>query len=424
MAVLNTADALRLGSQVVDRAYLGATQVWPNPLANVAPVVILIGQSLNAMRGTKVLTSSWADAYMPVDGAAVGDWSFFTANNDNAGNWASLASVSQLAEGTNQSPCVGVATMLEGVVSRAYIVSVAVGARDMATMMSRGQRINIYAALQRLCAIAVADGYEPRPVFYSAHGEANAASNTPENTYYDQAMAFYRSIQLAAAQEVGDPAYVAPVILTYPAQTNAGDSGARDIAIKAAIKRVGDDLPGAVMLGPVYQWPCETDRVHPTPASYVLRGEAVGRLVGQVLAGGSYDALHITGVTLAGSTFVATFSHPVVRDATLGVGSNLNTSFARDGFEWLDNGSFIQITNLVYSGNTVTGTLASTPVGTIGQQRLRIASQATTATLTAGASNLAGSLVRKDADGWVSDYDPAYTNYEWASPQVCTVEAA
>lgn len=420
---------MRVSSQVQPIATpfsrpLTAPGAGGNPLANVAPVVILLGQSLNASRGTKVLTSTWADAYMPVDGVAVQDWTFFGTNQDLWGNYASLASVSALAEGVNQSPCVGVSTMLEGVVPRAYITAIAVGARDMATIIARGQRYNLYGALKRLCEIAVADGYEPRPVFYSAHGEANAASATSENTYYDQAIAFYRSAQLAAAQAIGDPSYVAPVVLTYPVQTNAGDSGARDIAIKTAIKRVGDDLPGAVMLGPVYQWPCESDRVHPTPASYVLRGEAVGRTITRKLQGITDEALHITGVTLSGSTFVATFSHPVVRDSTLNVGSNLNTSFARDGFEWLDNGGFIQITDLIYSGNTVTGTLASTPAGTLAQQRLRIASQATTATLTPGAQNLAGSLVRKDAAGWASDFDPAYTNYEWASPQVCTVEAA
>lgn len=385
----------------------------------VAPVIILLGQSLNNSRGTQVLASDWTGAYMPVDGVAVNDFSFFSANNDNTANAASFASAVPLVEGASgQSPCVGIGSMLEGRVSRAYIVSLAVGARPMDTMMSRGMRPNIYAAAHRLCEIAVADGFIPRVYFYSAHGEADAGSATPENTYYDRAMAFYKGAQLAAAQAMGSPAYVAPVILTYPVQSNSpSGTGTNDTAIKKAIKRVGADLPGAIMAGSIYQWPCENDRVHPTPSSYVLRGEFIGKVIADHLSGSTYQPLTIQSVTLTGNTFVATFSHNIVRDTTLNVGQNLNTSNAEDGFEWFDNGTQIAISSVVYSGATATGTLASTPVGTLGQQELRIGCQGVTASLTAGHNNLPGSVVRKDAAGWVSSFDPGYTNYEWASPQ-------
>lgn len=413
-------------SKVV-QGVLGRTGGATNPFAQYdAVVVILLGQSLNASRGTQVLASDWAGAYMPVDGVAVQDFSFYSNNNDNPANYASFASASALAEGASgQSPCVGIGMGLANSgLARAYIVSLAVGSRDMATMMSRGMRPNLYAAAYRLRALAIAAGYNPCIVFYSAHGEADAAAATGETTYYDRAMAFYKGAQLAAAQAMDNPSYVAPVILSCPLQTNApSGSGANDRAINKAIVRVANDLPGAMLYGGIYSWAAENDRVHPTPDSYVLRGEAIGRVIDARLGGTVFAPLKITRVTLSGTTFVATFSHDVTKDTSINAGSNLNTSFARDGFEWVDNGSFVQITNVVYSGNTATGTLASTPVGTIGQQELRIARQATTSSLTAGITNIAGSVIRKTGVSYVSDHD-ASTVYDWAVPQHCSVEAA
>lgn len=171
---------------------------------------------------------------------------------------------------------------------------------------------------------------------------------------------------------------------------------------------------------PIYQWPCNNDRVHPTDNSYVLRGEYVGKIIKDWLAGTIYQPLAITGVTLTGSTFVATFSHNITRDATLNVGQNLNTANAEDGLEWFDNGTQIAISGLVYGANTITGTLASTPAGTLGQQELRIGCQGVTASLTSGHNNLPGSVVRKAMTGWASAFDPAYTNYDWACPQAFT----
>lgn len=387
-----------------------------------APIVILVGQSLNASRGTKELTSAPSGSpKMPTDGVSVVDFAFYGSNQNNCGNWDSFATFDALAEGTGQSPCVGIATTLAATYAQSYIVSVAVGARKLSSIRSQGQRANVYASLQRMIAQARADGYEPLPMFYSAHGEADAVAGTSEATYYADGMDYYKMLQLAAAQALGDPSYVAPIYLTYPAQTNGGGTnGANDVAIKNAIRRIGKDLTGAIDAGPVYHWPCNSDRVHPTPASYILRGEHIGRKIAQA---DTTDALYITGVTLSGTTFVATFSKSIVRDNTLGNGNSLNASYALDGFEWMDNGSYIKINSINYSGNTATGTLNATPSGSLAQQRLRIASHATTITLTSGADYLAGSLVRAAGAGWASTYNPAYTNYDWAIPQECEVTA-
>jgi len=214
------------------------------------------------------------------------------------------------------------------------------------------------------------------------------------------------------------PGYLAPVVFTYPNQSNNGDAGQRDIAIKAAIKRIAEALPNAINLGPIYQWPMESDRVHPLPASYVMRGEAVGKVLKEYATFGSiYQPLRIIDVTLNGTEFVATFSEPVVRDDAVPYGQSLNAANAEDGMEWFDNGTNIAISTLVYEGWRVRGTLASVPTGAVEQQALRVASQATPATLMNGPENNAGSLIRAQSPGWPSIFDPSYINYKWAMPQ-------
>lgn len=385
-----------------------------------AAVVILVGQSLNTARGSKVLTSSWGQAFMPVDAVAVSEFDFFSTNNEDSTNWASVASVVALAEGTGQSPAVGIAATLQaGTYSRLYIASVAVGARTLQALNQAGMRANLYALMRRLCDIATADGYSPKPAGYLAHGEANASAATTESVYYTLGSEYVQMFRVCAAQAIGDPDYVAPFVISYPAQTNAGGAGENNRAINRALKRISEDFDCIDF--PTYPTPCATDRTHNTDAGQVLRGE----FAGLVLAGTITSSPRIVSVTLSGTTFVATYDQAIVRDATVGVGSNLNTTNAEDGFEWVDNGTEIAITGLVYGSNTVTGTLNSTPVGTLGQQTLRYASQVTTATLTAGVSNLAGGNVRAAGSGVVSDYDPTFTHHSWAIPQtVVGVEAA
>ena len=395
-------------------------------LPPTAGIVILLGQSLNAPRGTTVQTGAGFGAKMPAGGAAITDWDFFATNATTTGHWNELASAVDYAEGASQSPGSGLISTLAGTFGRIYLGNVAIGARSLEVLKVGGPLNNLWATINRLCQIARADGFTPKVMFYTAHGEANASAGTSEAGYYALGMDYYGMCQMYAAQAMRDPSYVAPIAFTYPVQQSGGGSGENDRAIKRAIKRLAADLPGGINVGGIYQWPVSTDRVHPTEPGYVQRGEKAGRLLKAYFESGiRYTALHMTGVTLSGTSFVATFSRPVVRDTTLGVGENLNAALAEDGFEWIDNGVGIAIVGpLVYSGSTVSGTLASAPTGTLAQQVFRIAVQTTTGTLTVGANNLPGSLVRSTEDGWASLYNPAYTNRDYASPQTFTAVTA
>ena len=392
---------------------------------NEATIVILLGQSLNVPRGSTLLAAPWPEAQMlEAGGAASSAFTFWATNPLHCTNWTDVASSVSYTEGAAQGVGAGILnTLKDGPRPTAYSMSVAIGARPLTILEQGAPRAQLAASIYRLCDIARADGYTPKVVFYSAHGETDAFDGTTEANYYSRGKEYYQMAQMYAAMAMEDPSYVAPVYLTYPAQqsTTLANLGENDRNIKEAIRRIAQDLDGGVDMGSIYQWPIESDRVHPEENAYIFRGERLGR----ILAGNPEPAPYITGVTLSGATFVATFSEPVVRDASLGVGSALNAANALDGFEWLDNGAFIQITGLVYSGATVTGTLASTPSGSLAQQQLRIACQYTGSSLAVWPANDAGSYVRADTAGWESPYDPTYTNYRWAIPQRITeVEAA
>jgi hypothetical protein len=375
-----------------------------------AIIVIGVGQSLMSSRGTNVLASSWSEAYMPVDGCAIIDFTFSAANVTHTSNWASLASGVALDEGATQSPMVGIATTIaEGPYARGYFCTGAIGSRRWDTLNQGGPRATMDSLVLRLCALAVAEGYTPKPVFFVAEGEANAAAGTSLATFVAEGIAYAQMLQMMARWHLGDPSYTAPVIFTYPAQQTEGED---DRNIKEGIRQIVAAVPGALDAGPIYQWPLDSDNVHPTPDSYVLRGEFLGRFSLNPVA-----SVQIVSVVLDGDEFVATFNTAVVRDATLGVGADLAGT---DGFEWLDNGTPIAITGLVYAGTAVTGTLATTPVGTIGQQVLRIAEQDSLAGSGADPADVSGSYVRADEAGWVSTFDPTYTNYRWAIPQRCS----
>lgn len=384
-----------------------------------AAVVILLGQSLNAARGTKVKSEANSNSYMFTGGAHVSDFQFWSTNQVFSTNWSDVASVVDFSEGTYQSPCVGVAsTIVGGKYERCYTGSIAIGARTMATISTSGPRCNLFAFCHRFAELVRADGYEPEIMFYSAHGEADAAAGTSEADYYSQGMTYYTTCQLVASQAMQARDYRAPVVLTQPLQNNRGTEGSDDLAITTAITRIARDLPNAADIGGVYQWPAETDRVHPTPGGYIQRGEFVGAVLRNMMERGiKWPGPYITDVALDGTDFYVTFSEEVERDTSCTAGTNLNTANALDGFEWLDNGSFIQITGLTYNGRLVSGTLASTPVGTIEQQTLRIAAQTTTGALAAGAENHSGSQVRATQGAVGGIYDPTQTSYFWANKQ-------
>jgi hypothetical protein len=378
-----------------------------------AVIVLSVGQSLNAPRGTTLKsTSSWAGAKMFVGGAATADWDFNAGFAEFVGDWNEVASAVSLAEGTLQTHMTGMADLMAGGTwTNGYFVSAAIGARRVDLLWAGGPRDNCYAALHRGVALARADGHTAIDVvIYSEHGEADAVNGTTFADYVSRGSQWYRTLRLAAAQALGRPGYVAPLFLGYPLQQAAGASGEGDRTIKRAIRQLAIDLGATEIVK--YQFEAEADRTHQPPRGIIMRGEYVGRAIRLGLT-----PLRITGVSLSGATATVTFNRPVVRDATLGVGQDLNTAQAEDGFEWIDNGTQIAITGVSYSGSTATLTLASTPTGTLAQQVCRIAVQTTTGTLVAGATNLSGSVVRADAPGWVSTYDGAFTNYDWAMPQ-------
>lgn len=392
-----------------------------------AAVVILLGQSLNAAhQSPPVKYVANSSSYMMVGGAHVSDFQYWSSNQEFCTNYSDVASLSGFTEGTGQTPGVGVASTIVGdKYERCYVGSIAVGSRDIATIATGGIRCNLFAFCHRFAEMVRADGYVPEIMFYSAHGEADASAGTTETDYYAQAGIYYTMCQTAAAQAMQAPGYKAPVILTQPLQNAAGTNGEADRQIATAIARLGRDLPGAANIGGVYQWPANTDRVHPTEAGYVQRGEFVGQVLrNMMMHGEQWPGPYITDVSLNGSTFYVTFNTEVERDTSCIAGTSLNTSYALDGFEWLDNGSFIQIMNLQYNGRLVVGTLASAPTGTISQQILRIATQTTTATLTSGADYHSGSQVRASKGAITGIYNPAQISYFWADKQETGVRTA
>ncbi|QOD13538.1 hypothetical protein IEE84_04460 [Psychrobacter sp. 28M-43] len=382
-----------------------------------AAIVILLGQSLNAPRGTAVQTKSSPIAKMPVGGASITQWAYNATNALWVGSYSELETAVDYVSGAGQTPATGIiSAMSGGVFSRLYIGNAAIGARTLDVLSDGGAITNLNALLHRLCTLARNDGYNPQVMFYTAHGEADAAASATEQDYYSDGIRYYSTAQLYAAQAMRKPNYRAPIVFTHPPQQNAPT----DKEIKAAIKRLASDLPNSIDLGSIYQYPMSSDRVHPTETSYVLRGEKVGKALNSYFEQASIDkALYMTDVTLSGTTFTATFNATVVRDVSLNFGQALNASQAEDGLEWIDNGTQIAIVSnsLVYSGRNITGTLASAPVGTLEQQKLRVAEQATTATYVLGNDVNAGSVIRKAGDGWQSIYTPSYVNYVWATGQ-------
>ena len=387
-----------------------------------AAVIILLGQSLNAPRNPTVLASAGPPGFakMPVGGSSITYWDFFATNNTHTGHYNDIESSVDYSEGASQTPGAGIISQLVGgPFSKVYIGNSAIGGRQLAILMAKGPLANTHALIKRLCKMAQDDGFIPEIFFYSQHGEADAFVGTSTQLYIDQGKMYYQRCQLYAAQALNNPSYVAPVLLAFPAQQAqaAANTGEHDRNIKEAIRQLCS-LPGFYNAGAIYQWPVDTDRIHPLVGSYVLRGEHIGRMISAIASGSAvYTPLQINSVSLTGATFIATFNKNVVKDTVLNVGQNLVTTTAEDGFEWFDKGVPLAINSgsLIYSGNTVTGTLASVPTGTKEQQTLRIAEQYTEASLIIGATNLAGSLVRSE-EQWIANYLNTVC-YDFAIPQ-------
>lgn len=389
------------------------------PQMPTAAVVVLAGQSLASTITGTTLVSTALDSFMPVGGVAFSELGFGV---DNLMTATPLASRAVLAEPSGQSPVAPVAsTVVGGNFDRAYLFSVSQSGKPILNNGVKAGSANLAAVVHALCDFARADGYAPMVMFYICTGEEDGELGTDSATFQMRFARFVAMARLYAAQAMQDPDYVAPVFGTYPVQMWHAD---QDREIKEALRQAGL-ADGVYMLGGSYPYPANFDRIHNINTGVVYRGEMVGHRMQEWSATGTVtESPAMTGVTLSGTTFVATFSENVVRDATLNCGQNLNTSFARDGFEWTDNGSYIAIDGLVYSGNTVTGTLHSAPVGTIDQQRLRVALQDANGTAPIDYGNIAGCVVRADEDGWLSPYDGTYMHRRWAIPQSVTPVAA
>lgn len=388
-----------------------------------ALVSIIMGQSLGDRRNT-IEHATAAGAKMPVGGCTISSWGFFSTNPLHVAHWNSISSMVDLLEQTSQSPCVGMATVGLTQHDEVYTCSCAIGARTLAVLHDKNTTQNLHAAIWRVITDARAAHGSVDVMIYGVHGEADAAAGTTESDYYDQGMAYYKQAQMFIAHALEDPNYRAPVILDLPVPGTV--SGQNYIGVKAAIRRVANDIENGYFMGGKYHRPCETDRTHDVAQSYVMRGEHSTRMGLQHFAGETVEeALEVVSVTWDGATeVVATFNLNAVRDASF---ENFGTVFteAPDGVEWYDNGTPITINSIVYSGNTATLTLDSTPSGSLAQQELRIASQSYVSATAAWPENVAGSLIRADESPWASPLYPSYDNYRWAAPQVFDeVEAA
>lgn len=399
--------------------YSGNGGSTPPPTTPTAAVVVLAGQSLASTITGTTLVSTAPDSFMPVGGVAFSELGFGV---DNLMTATPLASRAVLAEPSGQSPVAPIATtVVGGNFDRAYLFSVSQSGKPILNNGVKAGSANLAATVHALCDFARADGYVPEVMFYICTGEEDGELGTDSATFQTRFARFVAMARLYAAQAMQDPDYIAPVFGTYPVQMWYAD---QDRTVKEAMREAGL-AHGVYMLGGSYPYPAANDRIHNTNTGVVYRGEMAGHAMQEWSATGSVtESPYMTGATLSGTTFVATFSENMVRDTTLNCGQNLNTSFARDGFEWTDNGSLIAIDSLIYSGNTVTGTLNSAPVGTIDQQRLRIALQDANGTAPIEYGNVAGCIVRADTDGWASPYDGAYTHRRWAIPQSVTPVAA
>lgn len=378
-----------------------------------AAVVVLLGQSNNAPRGVSISGSVSREVFMPVGGNAIAYYPYNATNATWTMSWADVASATTHAEGASETPCSGVAIgLLGGHFQRVYIASAAIGARDLDTLRTGGPLQNMCGLVHRLCDLARLSGYEPVVMFDTHHGEADAAKGASESDYYEDGWAYYRQAQAFAAQAMGEPTYDAPIVFHIP--ITGFSEAARGVA--RAITRLAKDMPKGILAGGSYQFPTEVDRVHQEEDGYRIRGEQGGFLLRTFFDGFERrQALQIVDATWSGTTATVIFNREIVRDTGVDYGTNLNTTNALAGLEFLDDGAFIKINTITVQGRVATLALASAPVGTT--QHVQIASQTITGTLTAGSNNLPGSQIRAAAAGEPSIYTPAKVIGDFATPQ-------
>jgi hypothetical protein len=384
-------------------------------------IVILTGQSLNAWRGsTRFLETGWSGARQFVGGGAALEMDFAAINETETPDHNDTASVVTQAETTGgQSPIAGIASALSGAgFTRVYLYSAAIGSRAYDAQFGSGIFQSVVTGVQRMIELAAGQGdTDPDIFFYHAHGEGDAVGGRTAEQYRDDSILWIQRLQLLAAQYLERPAYRAPVFFSMPIQNKTptgGSDASNDIAIKHGIKLAADSADvSEVYILPTYSTVIlpESDLVHPDEASFVRRGEYVGFLIKDYLAGTVYEPLRITSVTRSGATVTVQFTHDIVRDATENWGGNLN---GVDGFEYFDNGSEIAISGVVYSGDTATITLNSTPAGSDAQQVLRLGMQVTATSAAPNQANICGTVIRKTGAGVASVTNVSVTHHDFA----------
>jgi len=391
---------------------------------------VWIGQSNHEPRddgtGTAPVTGiTHPNAYMPVGGNGGPKFDYFATNQEWCVDWNEVSSVViHQEDSSREGPGGGFAAAFSdrGPMRRLYQVSVAVGGRDLTILGQGGPLANAHGMIRRLCAVARADGYRPVVSFSQSNGEAAMSAGQSETQYYTNGMEYLGLMQLYAAQQMGRPEYRAPIVMSYPQEMKDATS----IDIERALTRILGDTPNAISIGPQFPYPSLSDRVHNTNLGMATRGEAHMLRLRRFFENGDVSPpVLATDVTWNGTTTcVIKFTQQLLIDTNFNYGANLNAANALYGMEWVDNGSYVKINAAVVSGNKITLTLNASPVGTVGQQRFRIAVPTTTVSLVSGTQNQAGTIVRKAGSGVISLVNPSYTHYDFACPQEMTVRAA
>lgn len=388
-----------------------------------ALVLILTGQSNNASWNSQISGIVSQDAYMAVGGNAR------QVSGTFHGSFFTSAVVH--TEGFDaETPISGaITTLMGGTFSRMYGITIAVGGTTIDTESAGTIQSDLQAAAYRLCDLARAAGYDPVIAFCNHQGEADMVALNSETDYYNDGRRYYTMLQRVAAMAMERPDYVAPIVFHHPIQMYSGTDGAASRAIHNGIRRLAMDTPNAIYGGPSYHFDSNSDRTHQSSAGFRTRGEHVGYLLRRFMCESVREVpLQIVDVAWSGTTATVLFNHEVMRDTGQDWGQNLSTTKQLAGFEWDDNGTLIQITALTISGRKVVLTLASTPTGTLAQQKLRIAEQTTVSGSFPGSNNRSGSQIRVNETGRAAIYsygDAKYgTHYRWAIPQLCSVRAA
>lgn len=401
------------------RAAFLARSVDRNRYAKRAAVLVLLGQSNNVPRGTAISGSVSRDVYMPVAGDSTTYWPFNSLSAEMCGNWTDLASAVVDIQGASENPGAGMAlAILGGTFSRVYMCSVSKGSTGIDALNSGGILSNCYAVINRLCAIARADGFEPVVVFDTHHGETDAYSSMSEDDYYSKAWAYYRKVQGFAAYAMGDVSYDAPIVFHMPIAYGTFGTATNMRNVARAIVRLARDLPGGILLGGSYQF-LASDGVHHVNTAIRQKGEYAGMLLRDYFAkGDTAQCLQIVDAVWSGTTVTVTFNKEINYDTGLTFGTSLNPTNALGGFEFLDDGAFIKVMSITVQGRKAVLTLQTAPVGTT--QTVQIASQTMTGTPNTF-QTIAGSQIRANYTGPVGIYDHTKTYHELAAPQ--TIEA-